>query len=49
VILYDASATISSKEKILLFCESIGNKNILVGAKCKVVEKGKWNKILTMY
>ena len=29
--------------------QCIGNKNIFVGAKCKVVEKGKWNKILTMY
>ena len=29
--------------------QCIGNKNMLIGVKCKVVEKGKWNKILTMY
>jgi hypothetical protein len=29
--------------------QCIGNKNILIGAKCKVDDKGKWNKILTMH
>ncbi len=28
---------------------AVGNKNTLVGAKCKVVDKGKANKILVMY
>jgi hypothetical protein len=27
----------------------VGNKNTFVGAKCKVVDKGKANKILVMY
>jgi len=29
--------------------QCIGNKNIFVGAKCNVVDKGKWNKMLTMH
>ena len=28
---------------------AVGNKNTLVGAKCKVVDKGKGNKMLVMY
>ena len=28
---------------------AVGNKNTLVGAKCKVVDKGKANKLLFMY
>jgi hypothetical protein len=27
----------------------VGNKNTLVGAKCKVDDKGKANKMLVMY
>jgi hypothetical protein len=29
--------------------QCIGNKNIFVGAKCNVVDKGKWNNMLTMH
>ena len=28
---------------------AVGNKNTLIGAKCKVVDKGKGNKMLVMY
>lgn len=29
--------------------QCMGNKNVFIGAKCKVIDKGKWNKMLTMH